>query len=519
MKLRLFSFPILMFALFLAGCQKKDVSPPSHLRINFQEGDLPSLHPHEIMIYLRGICLAKNLYEGLTRINSHGAAELAGAKSVQISPDRLKYVFTLRSNRWSDGSPVTAFQYEQAWKEALTPASSCPRADLLYMIKNAAEAKKGTVPVSSVGVKATDEKTLVVDLAYPSPYFMELLAQPICAPLKDLKKEPTVYNGAYVIDTWKKEDYLRLKPNPYFWNSKETALKQIDIFFIQDIESAYSLYEKGELDWIGAPLCTLSNDQMDHINAQGTLLTHPIDRAFWVFLNTQHPTLSSPSIRKALSAAIDRSAITSHILLGRKPLTKPLPQGLLPLDGHSTIKEDIQLAQALFEEGLKEIGHTKESLPPLVITYSQQANRKQLAEYLQETWSKTFGIKVRAQPEEWNVLRSNLGKGLFEISGCFEAAFYNDPLELFDRFTSYNPCNFCQWIHPIFGEKIAQAIQEKDPKRRMQLTSEAEDIIVQESPFIPICSDMLFFAHPPKLKGYAFDYVGAVDFSKASFSK
>ncbi len=510
---------ILLLSFFIISCQKDKGKIVNSLKIDFQEGDLPSIHPHDLMIYLRGISIAKTLFEGLTRIDENGKAILSGAKSVDISPNGLRYTFSLRDNKWSDGSPVTAFQYEAAWKEALSPISACSRAHLLYVLKNGEDAKKGKSPLSSVGVKAVDEKTLAVELAYPSPYFLELLAQPICVPLfKAEERQPSQFNGPFFISNWERNDSIRLKANPHFWNHKKVSLKQIDIFMIQDVSTAFSFYEKGKLDWVGLPLCPLTSDLIHHLKKGNQLKSQAVERAFWLFLNTKHPALASPFIRQALSLAIDRSKITEHILIGGEPLTKPLPSSLLPIPSPSTLKENVADAKQLFEKGLKDLGFTKQNFPPLVITYSQQANRKQFAEYIKEAWTKALGIEVQLEPQEWNMLRTNLEKGQYVVSGCFEAAFYKDPMEILERLVTVNPSNFSQWVHPTYSAKIGSAIQENNPQRRMHLLAEAEHILMEHMPFIPICSDRLLFSHTPGLKGYVFDYVGAIDFSYATFN-
>lgn len=507
---------VLMIFIILSSCQKEEKSMHS-LKLNFQEGDLPSLHPHALMIYLRGISVAKNLYECLTRIDSQGKAQLAGAESVDISPNRMVYTFRLRDNKWSDGSPVTAFQYENAWKEALSPTSNCSRADLLYMIKNAEQIKRGQLHLEALGVKAIDDKTLTVELAYPSSNFLELVAQSICAPLLDVKlKEPTAFNGPFLVDTWKRGDYLRLKQNPNYWNKDSISLQQIDIYMIQDTMTAFSMYEKGHIDWIGVPLVPLPSEILSDLKKAKKLKSHPVDRAFWIFLNTQHPSLSSSVLRQALSLAIDRHAITKHIFIGGHPLKKPLPTALLPLSSSSNLEENLVEAKQKFDLGLQELGLTRDSFPPLVITYSQQAGRKQLAEYLQQAWSKAFDIEVKVEAQEWNILRKNLESGNFQASGCFEAAFYNDPMELMDKLISLNSNNFSKWVDKDFKEKAQLAKQEPDPEKRMKILSEAEQILMQQMPFIPICSDEFQYAHHPHLKGYVFDYVGACDFSLAS---
>lgn len=504
---------------FFSSCQQESRATNT-LFLNFQEGDLPSLNPHALMIYLRGICVSKNLYECLTRINVEGKAELAGASAVDISPDHLTYTFKLRDNHWSNGVPVTAYQYENAWKLALSPTSNCSRADLLYLVKNAIEAKKGIVPLESVGVKALDDQTLVVELAFPSPQFLELVAQGICAPLLDVnEKEPTVFNGPFCVSEWKRGDSLKLKKNPHFWDHQHVSLDEIDIYMIQDVITAYSMYEKGQIDWVGVPLIALPAEIIGSLEETKKLKSHPVDRVFWVFLNNQNPSLSSVSIRQALSLAVDRSAITKHIFIGNHPLEKPLPSALIPIMGSSSFEINLSKAQEKFELGLKELGLTRETFPPIEITYSQQTGRKQVAEYLQQAWSKAFGIDVLAVSQEWNVLRKNLETGHFQVSGCYEAAFYNDPIEFMDRFTSQNANNFSKWVDVAFQEKIGMARRESDSDKRMKLLSEAEQIFVEEMPFIPVCSDEFMFTHSSNLKGYVFDFVGACDFSYASLDR
>lgn len=510
---------ILSLIFFMASCHKpkNEADMRNCLRIDFQEGDLTSLHPHDLMIYLRGISIGKTLYEGLTRMNEEGKPELAGASSVEISPDGLFYTFTLRSNHWSDGSLVTAGQYEAAWKEALSPLSSCSRPDLLYMLRNAAEVKKGLVPIDQLGVKALNDQVLRVELHRPSPHFLELLAQPIAAPLKNPSaRDIKTFNGPFLVTRWERNASLQLKINPHFWNRGKVSLEGIHVAMVQEPETTYALYEQKQLDWIGVPLCPLSSEQITYLDQKKKLLSKPIDRAFWVFLNTKHETLSSPSIRKALSLSINRETIAHNVFIGNHPLEKPLPSSLLPLPTHSLLKEDIAEANRLFEAGLSELGMTREHFPPLIITYSQQANRKQLAEYLQDAWTHALNIEVRLEPQEWNVLRTNLGTGQFEISGAFEASFYHDPLELMERMVTLNSSNFPQWIFPLYQQKISSASKEVNDNERLHLLSEAEEILMDQMPFIPITTDQFLFTHHPKLRGYVFDSVGAIDFSYAS---
>jgi oligopeptide transport system substrate-binding protein len=490
------------------------------LKLDFQEGDLPSLHPHDLPIYLRGIAIVKTLFEGLTRIDDQGQAKLSGAQSVEVSPDRLHYTFTLRENRWSNGTPVTAFQYEMAMKEVLSPTSTCPRSELLFMINHGKEAHQGKVLLDQVGVKALDAKTLVIDLAYPSPYLFELLALPVCLPLIDpKKKEITEFNGAFMVTKWEKGNLLQLKPNPHFWNRKQVSIPQIDIYMVQDTTTAFSLFKEGKIDYIGIPFCNLTAEQIIRLQETKTLRTKPFDRVFWIHLNTTHPALSSPFIRQALSMAIRRQEVTKHILIGGEPLFTPLPSNVLPMTNPIEIKEDLVEARKRFAQGLKELGFTKETFPTLTISYSQQANRKQFAEYLQQSWASAFGIKVELDAKDWTTLRNNLPKGLFDVSFSYQAHYYKDPAEFLDYFSTLGSANYPQWIHPLYTEKMSSAMKAKEFQKRIKLLGEAEQLLLEQMPLIPICTDKLMFAHNPDLSGYVFDCIGAIDLSYATLKK
>ena len=268
----------ILFCSNLMSFQKREegLMKINKLTINFQEGDLPSVHPHDLILHLRGRATGKLLFEGLTRVDENGKVRLAGAESLDVSQDRLCYTFTLRDNKWSDGSPVTATQYENAWKEAISPKSTCSRANLFYLIQNAEKAKKGEVPLDAVGVKAVDNKTLVVHLAYPSSFFLDLIALPICAPLIDPKKKDiSSFNGPFMIDTWKKNDRLRLVRNPFFWNKNRVLFDEINVLMASDPSTIFNLYESGKVDWIGVPFSPLSSEQIQDLQTRNLLLSRP----------------------------------------------------------------------------------------------------------------------------------------------------------------------------------------------------------------------------------------------------
>jgi oligopeptide transport system substrate-binding protein len=244
---------VISLLLSLTGCAPN--KPPvkrNQLHINFKEGDVSSLHPHELPSTRRGLSIAKVLFEGLTRIDAKGKIQLAGARRVEISPNGLHYLFHLGDNRWSNGMNVTASQYEAAWKKALASDCNCPHKELLYLLENGAAIQEGRLPLDRIGVKALGEKTLFVTLDAPCPDLLMHLSQPIFFPLFHCeRKMQTEFNGPFLVAIWDKDERLCLKANPYFWNREKVSLQQIDVFMIQNPAEILALYEQQTLDWIG----------------------------------------------------------------------------------------------------------------------------------------------------------------------------------------------------------------------------------------------------------------------------
>ncbi|WP_215217773.1 MULTISPECIES: ABC transporter substrate-binding protein [Candidatus Rhabdochlamydia] len=167
------------------------------------------------------------LFEGLTKRYPDGSIKFAQAKSYTVSDDKLTYTFTLGDNYWSNGKPVTAYDFEQSWKDILDPKFPSMGDYLFAPIKNAESAKKGLVSLSEVGIKAVDEKTLVIELEHPTPYLLKLFTLPRFVPIHvELdRKNPNwaiqtgaqfVCNGPFLLESFKQNDQIVFTNNPYY---------------------------------------------------------------------------------------------------------------------------------------------------------------------------------------------------------------------------------------------------------------------------------------------------------------
>ena len=518
---RLFVLICLVFQ--IVGCQRKEESPTQNvLRINFQDGDLPSTHPHFGIDY-RMRSLQAALFEGLTRLDPDGIPQPAAAKTISISPDQTVYTFVLRPHNWSNGEPVRAHHFAEAWKNAIAKDSSCRRPDLFYLIKNSVKIKKGEVGLSVVGIRTLDEKTLEIELEHPAPYFLELISNPIFSPLYDDSQEPTVFNGPFIIDRWKHDQFLSLKKNALYWDAQNVALDAINISVVTDPLTAVHLFEKGELDWIGSPFSCLPSDMVPAFEKKGWLKTQDVARVYWLYCNNQKFPFNNASIRKALAYAIDRKAIVEHVLLGQKAANAPLPLSLT-LVGAEGISEtrDLSMAQHYFAQGLQELGLTLETFPPIILSHSHITGQRQLSEIIQSNWSEALGVHVNLEGGEWNVFFSNLSNGNYQIGGCLKSALFSDPIYHLELLEDMNHSyNVCRWENPVYQECLSLSRLAVEASERVALMRRAEKILVEEMPVIPIYSETYLYMVRPHIQGIVIHDLGHVDFkwTKSTYPK
>ncbi len=465
------------------------------LKLLFQEGRPPSLNPCHTFGEMRCRVLSKLLFEGLTRLDQHGNPELAGAAAILRSPDGYSYHFKLKPSYWSNGEKVTSVDYVMSVQYALSDLMSHP--ELLFMLKNAKSFREKKVSSKDLGIRAIDGETLQLTLEQPDSHFLHKLAKPFFFPLFGPMREPKWFNGPYLVRD-QSNDRILLEKNPYYWDTKRPFFERIEIAWQNDIESIYSSFQEGKTDWIGEPLSILPPHFVELLKNEGNLHRQHVLRHFIICFNTRNPLLSSPSIRKALSLAIDRDFICHSIFPESVPVAPLHPNA--------------EKANALFDEGLKELGMGRENLPPLTFSYSHQTRREMLAKFLQMTWQKILNIPIRLEQNEWNLFRNKLEKGSFEISGTVQEKLSEDAFEYYERAEGASSWNFSGWTHPFYRETIDAAEKETHAELKSQLLKAADQILIEEMPFTPLFDYTHLYAHRADLENYLIDPEGCVDF-------
>ena len=466
------------------------------LKLIFQEGAPLSLNPYHSYGDMRSRLLSKLLFEGLMRLNALGNPEPSGAVHVSSSSDNLNYTFKLRPSYWSNGEKVTAADYVMSLQCALSDHVSHP--ELLFVIKNARLFKEKKIDPQDLGITALNGETLQIQLEWPDPHFLHKLASPFFFPLFGPMREPKWFNGPFLVRQRDKNGII-LERNPYFCNSKRPFFDQVDIQWVNDVETIYSLFSQGKADWIGDPISQLSPEMTEELKNDGKLHMRKATRQFSIVFNTKHPILANACIRRALSLCIDRVLICKNIF----PYCDPLPP-FLP---------EKKEANRLFEQGLQELGLSKQQFPTLTFSYSHQTRREGLAQYLQTAWEETLGIQVNQEKMEWNIFRNRLEKGLFEITGTIVETLNEGSLEYYQRLEGHSSWNFSQWTCRSFRDAITSAHQKS---QRNAMLLQAKQILLDEVPFTPLFTYTHLWAHHPDLENYLIDNEGCIDFSHAT---
>jgi oligopeptide transport system substrate-binding protein len=436
----------------------------------------------------------KMLFEGLMQIGPDGTLAKGIAQHIEISSDRKTYVFTLRPSFWSDGSPLTSYDFEYTWKKILTPRFNTAFASLFYPIKNAELAKKGIVDMSQVGIYALGEHTLKVELESPSPAFLEFTAHPLFAPVSkhvDINapnwplEEGSGYvcNGGFKIEKNLKDSSYVLVKNNFYWDKEKIQLERI-LIATSHHSQTYEMFLQNKIHWLGAPWGTWKNHFKPGPDDEA--LTYPNQGTYWCVCNTKHPFLKNRKIRQALALAIDRQNLLETIEYFENPAYSPLPSPHSQIQKHSLFESED--AKTLFNEGLEESGYSTSDIPHLTIDFTQRTIfGKSSAEFISSQWKQKLGLTTTIQGHDFKALFSNLTSGDFHIALIGWRPLVNDPFYTLNFFANPNePINFSKWSHPEVQRLLHEAQLETDDGIRKILLRKIEELLINEMPIIPL---------------------------------
>ncbi|MBS4456591.1 peptide ABC transporter substrate-binding protein [Tuanshanicoccus lijuaniae] len=444
--------------------------------------------------------IIKNVFEGLTTLKDNKAVP-GVAESWDVSEDGLVYTFKLRDSKWSNGEPVTAGDFEYAWKRVLNPETASEYSSLLYIIEGAQAYNTGKGKVEEVGVKAIDDKTLEVKLTAPVAYFLELIAHYTFMPVHQKTVEGDenwameagdgyVVNGPFVLSEWNHSSDYVLSKNANYWDAKNVSLETVNVQMVESEATANAMFQNGDIDYLGSPYQTVSLDAIDSYKADGRLNVADYAAIYWYKINTTDKVLGNANIRKALALAIDRKGLVTNITKGeQQPALGYVPSTIAGFEkDRGYFKDaDFEKAKEYLAKGLKELGMKDASELTVSISINTSEAHSAIAQYIQEGWAKNLGINVNIDNSEWQVYLDKINVKDYQIGRLGWIADYNDASSFLGMYDSAdNGNNDTGWSNEEYAKLIKDAESETDAAKRTELLKQAEALIIDEMPVIPL---------------------------------
>ncbi|QDU72241.1 peptide ABC transporter substrate-binding protein [Mucisphaera calidilacus] len=496
--------------------------------------------------WTQDIRLADCLFEPLV-LADYTAMKLepGTAEAWTVSEDLRTYTFTIRSDaRWNNGEPVTAHDVAYAWQRAMLPDTTAGYAQLLFVIKGAhdfydfraaqavAYAKADPSQRSAeddyrkaleyfnqnVGIKTPDERTLVVTLTQPTPYFLDLAAFATFMPVhkKSIEAETTfvastgqlsmdqrywsdpdrlVTNGPYQLKQARFRQSNELTPNPHYWNRdaiKNSGVKEI---IINDPGTALYSYQGGKAHyWPRVPSGTTAAELAANADNRNDVHLQTMAGTFFINANCE-PHLSDGSdnpladqrVRVALSMAIDRELIVNNVTRMHEPVAKTFipPNAVAGYEppAHAAPGYDPAAAKNL----LAEAGYNDPAtLTGLTLLYrSTDPGESLIAQTLSNMWQRKLGVTVKLEGLENRVVVERVINREYTLARGSWYGDYPDPTTWLDRLrkpVGKRANNASGWDHPPFDTLLNQAATERDTTQRLAMLRDAEAMMLEHQP-------------------------------------
>jgi oligopeptide transport system substrate-binding protein len=418
----------------------------------------------------------------------------------QHNEDYSVWTFHIGEDRkWSNGDPVTAQDFVFSYQRMLTASFGAQYSDNLFILKGAEDYYRGKITdFDQVGVKALDPHTLRIELVGPTPYLLSLVQHDSWLPVnpkailkfgnidtrdsKWTRAENYIANGPFKMKSWRPNDVIEVVRNPLYWDAANVKLNGINFYSIENGNTQERAFQAGQLHMTDQiPLDKVPYYRRKHPEL---IRIDPYEGVYFYRINVARKPLDDPKVRLALNLSVDREAIVKNILReDQKPATGYTPPGMgdyQPLDRmhYDPARARQLLAEAGFPNG--------KGFPKFTIHFNTMESHRAIAEAIQQMWKEELNIDVGLENQEWKVYLDTQNNKNYDLSRSGWIGDFMDPVTFLSMWTAGNGNNNTNWGNPKFDAFIEQATRTGDPKARLEILHQAEDLFLSESPVVPI---------------------------------
>ena len=426
---------------------------------------------------------------------------------------------------------MTAHDFEYAWKTALSPSFSVDFPELFYCIKNAELAKTGACSLNEVGIFAKNNHTLIVELEYPTPDFLERLAHTLFLPIPSLvatkdfrffekQGDHFVSNGPFCLEEPKAGDLFSLKKNCHYFGKKRVAIDCISIIQAS-IAEAISFFHEDKLDFVEIPNWIEGEFAVKETDVGS--VSCPAPKISWFAINTISFPLNNLHFRKALAASLNRNKLKKLFPCEKKSAFTPLPFHMTHhKEADSLIDYNVEKARIYLNTAALELGLTKEQFPPISLMVPENKLRKSIAQSIKEEWEQTLGISCIVESYSWRTFYKRRIEKKFQLAMVEWGAPTSDPLSILLAFKeSEDKINLSGFEDPEYKKLLDRALRETGQEKRRKLTAKLEEILIRSVCVLPTFYGRFWFFKKPNVKMSAVtpSFNAMPDFSHFSFHK
>ena len=475
-------------------------------------GEPETLDPARYNLRLEETIL-NDLFMGLTTFDAEARVTPGAAETWTTSPDGLVWTFKLREGlTWSDGRPLTAGDFVYSYRRLLDPKTAASLAHFMYPLKNAEAINSGKLPAESLGARAADDRTLVLELAEPFPFLPERLMYPTGFPVPRhvielvgddwVKAGNMVSNGAFTLAEWRPQAYVKLAKNPRFYDARNVSLDGVVYYPTADANAAYNRYRAGELQAVGGFPSGELPWVREHMTDQ--LRMSPLLSIVYLVFNVERPPFQDARVREALGLVVDRNVLTDKVLRTGE-LASPSFVPSMVADYTTAPAPDAgkdtgaRLAHA--KQLLADAGFGPAQPLALTLRYISGADTKKVHVAIAAMW-KTLGVDVRLHQAELKVHFADLRQGNFEVA---QAGWFgeNNPEHYLRLLASdTGNVNYGRFRDAAFDALLNEASGLADRAARLRVLHDAEARALPLYPVIPLYSVMIRNLVDPRITGW-----------------
>ncbi|HTO04390.1 MAG TPA: peptide ABC transporter substrate-binding protein [Opitutus sp.] len=457
------------------------------------------------------------LFEGLTAIDEQTALPVpAVAESWEISPDALAYTFHLRSDvRWSNGDPLTAHDFVYSVHRILSPRLASEYAYMLWPIKNAEAFQAGKVTdFAQVGVNAIDDRTLQITLERPTPYLLSLAAHPTWFPVHrpTIEKHGAmdqrntawtrpgnlVGNGAFTLDEWSPNARVVVTKNSNYWGAAQNQLERVVFFPTDNAEGEERDFRAGQLHvTYGLPVEKIATYRE---RSPEQLRLDPFLQTFFLRFNVTQAPFDNAKVRRALALAVDREAITRHVLRESSlPALHLTPPNCAGYTARARVATDLDTARRLLAEAGFPGGA---GFPVVELQVRNNSDHPRVAEAIQAMWQRDLGVRITIAAREQKTAIQNEQSLNYAISFSGWAGDFADPATFLELFVRDGGNNWTGWGDDSYDQLVQSAAVTRDPTQRMETFQKAEALLLEQAPIAPLFFGARVYVIHPAVKNW-----------------